>query len=76
MAIINRVPELVAQRFGGADKINKSEVQKDTRLTYSTVTRWIDGEIDRVDFPVLEIWCEYLGVEPGDILVRRKDKST
>lgn len=69
MAIVNRLPELVAEKFGGADKVNMSEIQKDTRLTYSTVSRWVKNEIDRVDFPILEVWCKYLGVQPGDILV-------
>ena len=69
MAIVNRVPELVANKFGGADKVNLSDVQRDTGLTYSTVSRWVKDRVDRVDFPVLETWCKYLNVQPGDILI-------
>jgi DNA-binding Xre family transcriptional regulator len=75
MAIVNRVPELVAEKFGGADKVNISAIQKDTRLTYSTVARWVKNEVDRFDAPALEAWCKYLGVQPGDILVYEPDKA-
>lgn len=66
--IINRVPELVAQKFKGR-RINLSEIQKDTRLQYSTVHRWMYEDINRYDAPALDAWCKYLGVQPGDILV-------
>ncbi len=74
MAIVNRVPELVAKKFGGADKVNVSQIQKETLLTYSTVRRWVKNEVDRYDAPALEAWCKYLDVQPGDILVYREDK--
>jgi DNA-binding Xre family transcriptional regulator len=67
--ITNRVPELVAAKFGGEDKINLSEVERDTGLTYSTVSRWVKNRVDRADFPILEVWCKYLGVGVGDLLV-------
>jgi DNA-binding Xre family transcriptional regulator len=74
MTIINRLPELIAKKFGGEENINMVEIQLDTRLTYSTVFRWVKGErIDRIDIPVLETWCEYLNCEPGDILQRKAD---
>ena len=69
MPIVNQVPSLVANRFGGADKINLSQVERETGLNYITVSRWIKGQVDRADFPTLAIWCKYLGVGVGDILV-------
>lgn len=74
MMIVNRVPELVAAKFKGR-RINLSEVQKDTRLTYSTVHRWMYEDINRYDAPALNAWCKYLGVQPGDILVYKEDQS-
>jgi DNA-binding Xre family transcriptional regulator len=68
MSIVNRVPELCAKKFGGADKVNVSQIQKSTLLTYSTVRRWVKDEIDRYDAPALEAWCKYLNCQPGDIL--------
>jgi DNA-binding Xre family transcriptional regulator len=69
MAIVNRVPELLAKKFGGADKVVVLQVAQDLRLTYSTVERWAKNDITRVDLPILEAWCKYLGVGVGDILI-------
>lgn len=67
--MINRVPELTAKKFGGADKINLMDVQRETGLNYPVVSRWVRGKVDRADFPILEKWCKYFGVGVGDILV-------
>jgi len=75
MTVMNRVPELVAEKFGGKDKINLSKVQEDTRLNYATVSKWVKGQVTTADFSILDTWCEYLGVEPGDILVRVPEKD-
>ena len=68
MKVINRVPELVAAKFGGESEINLTEVQAATGMNYRTVSSWVKGHVTRADFPVLVKWCEYLGVKPGDIL--------
>jgi DNA-binding Xre family transcriptional regulator len=75
MTVINRVPELVAARFGGEDKINLSKVQEDIGLNYATVSKWVKGQVTTADFKVLDSWCDYLGVEPGEILVRVPNKA-
>ncbi len=71
--VINRVPELVAKKFGGKDKINLKQVERETGLTYSTVSRWLKNQVDRADFPILAIWCKYLNCGIGDILVYRAE---
>jgi DNA-binding Xre family transcriptional regulator len=68
MLIINRVPELVAAKFGGMDKVNMSDVQRDTGLSYPTVTKWVKNRVDRVDFGTLEVWCRYLERDVCDVL--------
>lgn len=68
MRVINRVPELVAAKFGGADKINYTQIETETAMNYRTVTSWVKGHVERADFDVLAKWCNYLGVKPGDIL--------
>lgn len=74
--IRNRVPELVQKKFEKERRrVNLSEIQKDTRLTYSTVHRWMYEDINRYDAPALNAWCKYLGVTPGDILVYKADKE-
>jgi DNA-binding Xre family transcriptional regulator len=65
--IQNRVPELVTRKMRG--QVNLSEVQRDTGLTYSTVSRWMKHQIDRVDFDTLEIWCRYLNCQVSDLLI-------
>ena len=75
MAVINRVPALLAKKFGGEDKIVVQHIAQDLRLTYSTVERWVKDDVTRADFPILEKWCEYLGVGVGDILVYVPDKK-
>ena len=72
MPVINRVPELLAKKFGGADKVIMQRVSLDTRLTYSVVLRWNKRNIQKIDTPTLEKWCEYLECQPGDILVYEK----
>ena len=68
MPVINHVPELLAQKFGGAEKVVLQRVAQDTRLTYSTVLRWAKRDITKIDTPTLETWCKYLGVGIGEIL--------
>lgn len=68
MRVINRVPELVAAKFGGEEEINLTLIQQETGMNYRTVSAWVKGHVTRADFPVLAKWCSYLGVEVGDIL--------
>lgn len=75
MTVKNRVPELIAHKFGGEAHVNLTEVQRQTGLNYSVVSRWYKDRVDRVDLPVLEIWCKYLGVGVGDILVYTPDEK-
>lgn len=74
MRVLNRVPELVAEKFGGADHINLQTVQRETGLNYVTVSRWVKNRVDRVEFKTLAVWCHYLGVQPGDILIYEPDQ--
>jgi putative transcriptional regulator len=75
MAIQNRVPDLVAAKFGGKENINVQHVANAVGLTYVSTAKWLKNRIDRVDFPVLEKWCIYLDCQPGDILIYMKEDS-
>lgn len=68
MRIVNRVPDLLAKKFGGKEKINLTSVQRETGLSYPTVSSWAKDHINRVDFQVLATWCDYLQCQPGDLL--------
>lgn len=71
--IVNQLPILVANKFGNG-KVNMKQIERDTGLTYATVSAWLKDQINRVDFPTLAIWCKYLDVQPGDILKYEADK--
>jgi DNA-binding Xre family transcriptional regulator len=77
MPVINKVPELVAAKWGGESHINIRKVSKETGINYPTTYAWIKGKksVERVDTGVLEKWCKYLGVQIGDILVYEEDKG-
>lgn len=74
MVIKNRVPELLAAKFGDAP-VNLSHVQRDTGLSYSSVNDWAKGRVARVDLSALEAWCKYLGADVGELLVYTPDTS-
>jgi len=67
--IVNRVPELINLKFGGIENVNLSEVQRETGLTYVTVSKWYKGQVDRADFPTLVRWCIYFDCEVGELLI-------
>lgn len=67
--IVNRVPELVAQKFGGKENINLTHVTKETGLSYPTVSSWVKDQVVRFDTPMLLAWCIYLDCTPGDLLI-------
>jgi len=69
MVIENRVPELIAAKFGGVDKVNLKDVERGTGLPYATVYAWWRERVTRADFPVLVKWCQYLGCEVGELLI-------
>lgn len=73
MNVKNRVPELVAAKYGGDEKINIYEVSKAVDLSYPTTHEWIRGTIRRVDMKILAKWCKYLGVSTGEILVYEEE---
>lgn len=71
----NRLPELVAAKYGGNDKINITEVSANSGISYPTTHEWIRGKVLRIDLNILEKWCKYLGVQPGDILVYEEENG-
>lgn len=67
--IENQVPKLLAQKFGGEGHINLKEVERETGLAYTTVSRWARNHVDRFDIPALNAWCSYFNVGVGDLLI-------
>lgn len=73
----NRVPALLAEKFGGADKIVVQRIVGDMggKLPYSTVERWVKDDVNRIDLHILEKWCQYFDLPVGEILVYVPDKE-
>lgn len=68
--IVNRLDEIrqEKERLQG-QKITWEAVSNDTGLAYTTVLRWAKKQINRYDEDTLVAFCEYFGVQVGDILV-------
>ena len=43
---------------------------KDTDVAYSTLHKLSNGRTESVDFRILDLICETLNCQPGDILIR------
>jgi DNA-binding Xre family transcriptional regulator len=74
--IINHVPRLLAEKFGGKENINLTQIQMDTGIAYSSVSAWAKGRVDRFDLNIMEKWCDYLNVDPGQLFTREKPQSS
>lgn len=77
--IISHIPKLIEKRAAEREaeehtagnklyKFSLSEIQRETGLAYSVVHAWARDKVTTYNRGVLQVWCEYLGVQPGDIL--------
>lgn len=51
-------------------QLSKSEVARETGVSFATVQRWFDGEFDRLDAGTLFALMDYFGVEFDDLIER------
>ncbi len=68
VAIRVRLRELLKQRG-----MAQTELQAKTGLGYSTINALYHGKTERVEFATLDVLCEVLGCQVGDLL---KHEST
>jgi len=61
--IVNRLSRLLGER-----RMNLSELQRQTGLSYVTLHGLYHGRSTRVDLETLDKICRALDVQPGDIL--------
>lgn len=54
-------------------KISKNKLSQDTETDYKVITRYIDGDLTRLDINVLERLCSYLECNISDIVELKKD---
>ena len=65
MAIRVRLRELLEQRG-----MAQTELQAKTGLGYSTINALYHGKTERVEFATLDVLCDVLDCEIGDLLER------
>ena len=53
--------------------ISKNKLSQDTETDYKVITRYIDGDLTRLDINILERLCSYLECDISDIIELKKD---
>ena len=53
--------------------ISKNKLSQDTETDYKVITRYIDGDLTRLDINILERLCSYLECDISDIVELKKD---
>lgn len=53
--------------------ISKNKLSQDTLTDYKVISRYVSGEIERLDLIVLERLCNYLDCELSDIVALKKN---
>ena len=54
-------------------KISKNKLSQDTETDYKVVTRYINGDLTRLDINILERLCSYLDCDISDIVELKKN---
>ncbi len=52
--------------------ISKNKLSQDTNTDYKVVTRYLNGEIQKLDLFVIERFCNYLDCDLSDIIELKK----
>lgn len=53
--------------------ISKNRLSQDTETDYKVISRYIDGDLTRLDINVLERLCNYLDCDISDIVELKKN---
>lgn len=59
----------------GAKRLKQADVLRATGLAKGTITALYYDRATRIDFGTLNKLCEFLGVQPGDLLVYVPDEK-
>ena len=53
--------------------ISKNKLSQDTETDYKVITRYINGDLTRLDINILERLCNYLDCDISDIIELKKN---
>ncbi len=56
-------------------RIRNKEIAQAVGVNEHTVARWLRNEVQQVDMPVLEAFCDYFGCEVGDLLYIERENA-
>jgi len=56
-------------------RIRNKEIAEVVGVTQHTVARWLKNEVDKVELPVLEAFCDYFECEVGDLLYIERENA-
>ncbi|MBZ0282967.1 MAG: helix-turn-helix transcriptional regulator [Anaerolineae bacterium] len=56
-------------------RIRNKEIAQVVGVTQHTVARWLKNEVDKVELPVLEAFCDYFACEVGDLLYIERENA-
>lgn len=67
-----QLAKIVKERKGN---LSQMQIAEETKISQSTVSRWMSGKIDRFDKETIEKFCEWLDCDAGDLLHIERSKS-
>ena len=62
-------------RLMGEKRVKIADVERDTGLSRTTITRLFHEKATRLDFDTLEVLCRYFEINVGDLLEVVEDQS-
>lgn len=69
MVLKNRVKILIAEKeIKEGRKLTYRTIAKETGISTSTLTAYVNQKINRFDTPTIEALCKYFSCQPGDLL--------
>lgn len=73
----NRVGELLEIRKRRTGQLpSRREIAEITGLSTATIQTWVDNRTTRFDAPVIEAWCNFLGVGIGELLIMEETEDS
>jgi DNA-binding Xre family transcriptional regulator len=71
MTIISRFSVLLAEKeLKEGRKYTYREIEQITGVNKNTIGLWVKGKVQRFDSQTIESLCNFLGCQPGELLVK------
>lgn len=75
-ALKNRLIYLISEKQKRDNRlITLTELATETSLSYNTLRRWTNNDVERFDSPVVVALCDYFGCDIADLLYIERAKA-